>query len=1659
MDNMETKLYSSGAIVSSGLALTGKTIKAGENELLEVSSGGTVIKSVLSSGGTINVLVGGYASHAEICAAGGLHVYSGAYVKEVTVKQNGYLGVGNGAVASYTTIDYAGELRVYGGGYVDNNIINTYGAILLLNGATAVSTTINANGGLHVYSGAKASNTIVNQNGLFGVGLGATVYNTTIGYGGQTIIWGGGRAENSDIGTYGAIILSSGAVADTTIVNSLGGLHVYSGAVAENTVVKQGGFFGVGLGAVTYNTTIDYAGELKVWSGGVVNGNNIDTYGAIILLNGAVASDTTIQALGGLHIYEGATAYNTIISAGATLGIGLGGHLSTAKQKYDAKLIFYDGSILSGKNHFGGTVTVTGNVSANGAEIVFDLSDRSAADGYIIDNIARFTGASFTVASNSVQLPGVYNLAKGAASFSQSITIEQSGASRSLSVGQRVSIGDNVYALNKTNDSLTLTITREEKERVILMKNWVTQYSSSSASNIVISKSGEYDFAEVNGGTLTVTEVGSGGIVSITNGGHASDISITEGGYVEVVQRATADIVDIVSGYCCVSTDGVVSQVTIDAPAALLLENRGRASQVTVSGTLSVTAETVASGVTVASNGKMFVQMRGSADDITVQSGGVVMVDPKGSAANIEIENDGFVHVSAGGSLDSVIVHSGGSLETEVNTTINNIQMDANAAGLNADIGKGTYLNGTSGGVAFNIEDGIASGLDWKGHVVNVSHGIDLFLILKSGGEVKDSVLSAGHILASSGSLVSQTGLHYYAQLNVYSGAVATNNNLDSEAEIYVHGGVIYDTTVNADGYVWVSLSGSAYRTTVNAGGRFDIGSDGGCGGFASGTEVFSSGYFQVLSGTSACQTVVHRGGTMVIDTGVATDTKLSGPGCGLIVKYCGLASNTTIDSSANLLLYRAGVARDIVVNGGYIYVDGDVDSGELNLEKDREKFYSSAKLYQDDAVISNTILNAGAIYLSSGGAASNTTLKTGNLIISSGGKADGVIASAGTISVLNGGMIQNVEITGGYLDLSSKASLVSGYVKGTVGLLIAGGVQASNLNVDESVVVNLTYDRTAELSGKIGDTAYSGTNGVLDNFTLNKGDNLTVLSGASISNLTNNNGFVTLSAGAHGENVNINGSIAGIRVDRTASIDGLLLANGAGATLNGSVSSLQICSSSIAYAGSSAFISGADVSSGASLYGSAGAVLKNTNLGSGATMLIGSAGTADGTIVNNGNVFVQGQRGANAVLYHTTLNAGAIYLSSGGAASNTTLKTGNLIISSGGKADGVIASAGTISVLNGGMIQNVEITGGYLDLSANAAFAGGTVGGSAGILIAGGVQASGLNIEESAVIALVFDGNTKFSGAFEDVSFTGENGVLDNFRINTGDNLSMLSGTTVSNFESDNGFLSLADDAKGIDVKISGTSAGISVGREAGIDGLTLENGAGAAVEGDLTDLRVTTGAHAFVGADSLIIGASVSDNGILVGVAGTVLNNTTVLAGGTVALEEGAVQTGKVVLESGASYQANNARIDFTLTNVSAGNTALIQNQKYLYDGNYTITVSSNQESGKYLLATSCSAMNDPIEMFIGDMEIGSVSLWQDLTYDSKTYSLEMIENNLSLEISDVMADTFSLDPMLACCDPSVSDVPALDFLMACCDSDSISGEENRNISMSEGCLGMTE
>ena len=1083
----DARLYSAGALVSSAVSIVGKELKSGQYDKITVASSGVAIANDVEINAQIVASAGGSASRTTVGSNGALHIYSGGSVRDTRVKQSGYLGIGDGAFASNTYIDYAGALTVWSGGVVNSNTIDTYGAIILSSGAVAEYSVINSGGGLHVYSGAVASNTTVNQGGFFGVGLGATTYNTSVGYGGALTVWGGGVVNDNVIDTYGAIILSSGAVANSSIINSDGGLHVYSGAQAYNTTVKQGGFFGVGLGATTYNTSVGFGGALTVWSGGVVNSNTIDTYGAIILLTGAKANSTTVLANGGLHIYDGAVAENTIIDEGATLGVGLGGYLGQVVQKQNSTLTLYEGAMLGGINSFAGSISVTGGVNATGSVIELNLCNRLPETTRCIDNIDMIYGASYKVVADKSQAAGTYTLSSNAGAFDQSVMVVLGNTQSNISVGETIVIGMLQFALYKSGADLCFSVSHLETPNYVeFYNNGILVQSVPSAAGWTIGAGQTANFVDAAGGSISNFTVLAEGTVALSLGGSADTITVN-GGYFETTRSARATNVTVQNGFAVAASSGTVSQVTVNS-GSLIAEEGGRAlrNSVQTGGWIVASSHGYAEDSVVGNGGYAEVKGAGTFNRTTLNNLGVMFVGKGGVASDTTVTSGATMRLYQDGRANGVVLQEKGALlEVDCGASVDNLTFSAGAAGLTAELGSGTNIRGNSAGAAFEIADGKASGLDWKGNVINVSSGIDLFLNLQSGGLVDASVLSAGHIQVSAGGAANNNQLHYFAQLNVSSGGSATGNSVDSEAEIYVFGGRLSNTTVNQDGYVWIASEGIAEHTTVNSGGRFDVGSDGGNGGLASDTTVLSGGYFQVISGTSSTATRVCNGGTMVVDTGKANDIRME-TGAGLYVKYTGVVSDVTMDGGT-IKLFRAGKVASVTVNAGEVHATSDYDPDERNLEKDRQKFISSAALYRDGAVIQSAAMKGGAMFLSAGAEVESLQM-TGGLTYLLGGRISQLEQSSGSVAVSSGavdawtmsgsgcyGEVQNTVISSlklqGTLVVKSGAGVDIAQTLGDASLYISGG------NVNSWTVGSGRY---CEMSGgTLGSAAVAG-DGVL---------------------------------------------------------------------------------------------------------------------------------------------------------------------------------------------------------------------------------------------------------------------------------------------------------------------------------------------------------------------------------------------------------------------------------------------------------------------------------------------------------------------------------------------------------------------------------------------------
>ena len=142
----------------------------------------------------------------------------------------------------------------------------------------------------------------------------------------------------------------------------------------------------------------------------------------------------------------------------------------------------------------------------------------------------------------------------------------------------------------------------------------------------------------------------------------------------------------------------------------------------------------------------------------------------------------------------------------------------------------------------------------------------------------------------------------------------------------------------------------------------------------------------------------------------------------------------------------------------------------------------------------------------------------------------------------------------------------------------------------------------------------------------------------------------------------------------------------------------------------------------------------------------------------------------------------------------------------------------------------------------------------------------------------------------------------------------------------------------------------------------------------------------------------------------SGAMLTNTTVAGQGSLFLAEGARHTGTLTLDSAANVSAESgAVIDFDIRGRSSSSPALVTNWSVIAGNpDYTVTVSASQAYSTYTLASGAAGFNDVISVYCDNLNLGSVSLDQDLKVNGTSYALELNAGNLLLTTGKFVPDT---------------------------------------------------
>jgi len=324
--------------------------------------------------------------------------------------------------ARITTVNIGGRMTVSEGGLADDTVVNSGGDMVVSTGGMANVTTVKLGGSLRVASGGIAL--AVTENGGY-VSAGGEVTFVPCTFSGAALV--GGSAT-----------LHSGTTAvSASVFSAL--MEVYSGGMDVGTVVDAAGKLTISSGGLTTSAVVFSDGALDVREGGVADAALANSGGIVRISSGGVATSSVVNALGLVQVQGGGKAIGTVLSSGGSMQVLTGGTVCGLRIA-DTAVVVMDA----------------------GTDLLFDLTDRTAGDPALVNDLSLIFGAPFfSITVPTAQTMGVYALAGGAAGFEGVVTIRNTaGASNSLTVGKTVTLGNRAYTLtlNPATSSLSLSV-------------------------------------------------------------------------------------------------------------------------------------------------------------------------------------------------------------------------------------------------------------------------------------------------------------------------------------------------------------------------------------------------------------------------------------------------------------------------------------------------------------------------------------------------------------------------------------------------------------------------------------------------------------------------------------------------------------------------------------------------------------------------------------------------------------------------------------------------------------------------------------------------------------------------------------------------------------------------------------------------------------------------------------------------------------------------------------------------------------------------------------------------------------------------------------------------------------------------------------------------
>ncbi len=353
------------------------------------------------------------------------------------------------------------------------------------------------------------------------------------------------------------------------------------------------------------------------------------------------------------------------------------------------------------------------------------------------------------------------------------------------------------------------------------------------------------------------------------------------------------------------------------------------------------------------------------------------------------------------------------------------------------------------------------------------------------------------------------------------------------------------------------------------------------------------------------------------------------------------------------------------------------------------------------------------------------------------------------------------------------------------------------------------------------------------------------------------------------------------------------------------------------------------------------------------------------------------------------TLDGGLMYVYDGGAAVRTTVnENGVIYVDDGGKiTDTVLNSGSSLYVYSGGEANNISgMKNVIMYVYAGAWLNNLTMSADSMLYIETGATLYGTN--ESGAFSL------KYGKAVNFIIYRNGNLV-----VNSGDcavNTVLKSGGTIS--------LSANSTATGIQ-QLTGGIINVTV------DGNGIElsgrhsDGEFSLSGGVATNFRVYRNALVQVGGNGKLLNSIIASGGAVRVASGGTVSNTVVERNGYIELAAGAFIQNITI--AGSIFLAGNVTGDystlkFDLTSSKSSDSYILNNIGYLSQIELAAVVDSGQLSGTYQLAGGADGFTGSLSILVGGTVAGSLMVAESLSYKGYTYTLNNLNNVLSLVIT---------------------------------------------------------